>query len=99
MGLTLVSLNAVSVTGIGAALEFDVPRSPVSLHVIVTGAPTFEVDLEGSIDGINWARVGATTSAGAMVSATAPVMMIRANLTSISGGTSPTITALLAAAG
>lgn len=97
MGLTLVSLKAASANGLGAALTFDKPRCPVAMQVVAIGGAAFWVALEGSLDGENWVQLTGTSNSG-MVSSTIPVMAIRANLTSISGGSNAAITALLSAA-
>jgi len=101
MALSGQSLNAVTATGPGAALAFDEPKSSISMHVTSTGSPsTITVALEYSIDGINWflARVVSATSGTTVNDGYGPALFARANLTALSGGTLPTVTAWLAAA-
>jgi hypothetical protein len=101
MTLVAKSLDAVSVAGPGTAIMFDKPLSRVSIQSIVVGAPTISLQLEGTIDGSNWVNLGAndpgSITGSYRFAGMPPVMGIRANLTSISGGTSPTVTAWVAA--
>lgn len=97
MSLIFQSLNAVTVTGAGAVVAYDKPRR-VTMQVIVTGSPSgLEVDLEQSLDGTNFISIGNTSSPNNMTLASSFAPYARANLVSLSGGTSPTVTAWLAA--
>ncbi len=104
MALVGKSLDAATTTGPGLALEFDTPKSIFSLKIMTTGSPTFNINLEGSLDGVNWDTLLAHQTTGLFptwspvgLSGGTPLMAIRANLTSLSGGTSPTVTAIIAA--
>ncbi len=108
--LSGLSLNAVTATGSGAVFSWGEPKTVAGMQVSVTGSPTnFNMNLEGTIDGTNfftlvsasisslvvWAGGGGT---GGSINSMPPVTGVRANLTSISGGTSPTFTATVAVA-
>lgn len=98
---SLKSLDAATATGAGTTLLLSSPKSSQGIQVLVTGNPSpYEIDLEGSIDGANWTVLKQVNSAtGIFVSSTtAIVTMLRANLVSFSGGTSPTFTAFVVGA-
>jgi len=96
-------LNAATATG--ASLTWAVRMKPRNhtVQFTITGAPTaVTVDLEGSLDDITWTSLAShVTSAGELAAAAAmfhvvdkPVRYTRINLTTLTGGTAPTITAL-----
>lgn len=98
------SLSAVTATGAGAAFALGAAKRTFGLQVTVTGAPTAAVvDLEGSLDGSTWDAIG-TWSIGAgqasgdiVFVVDRPVLHVRANLTTLTGGTAPTVTAYICA--
>jgi hypothetical protein len=99
MPLVGTSLNAVTTTGPGSAVMFDVPRSPIGMLVLTTGSPDeFSCELEVSQDGVNWVGV-ANTNGGLFANTTFPALFARANLLSFGGGSSPTFTAVISAKG
>ena len=100
MSLSGQSLNAATITGAGTSILFDVPHSSHSLIVEVTGSPdACTVHLEGTIDGVNWFGVAQVTISSLITNVgNFPVMGTRANLVSLSGGSSPTVSAWIAAA-
>ena len=102
MSLSATSLNAVTSPGAGSAMSFDKPRGPISMQVSTTGSPSgLTVYLEGSLDGVNYNTIATVTGTGSsqeFVSATGPVLFARANLQTLSGGVSPTCTAVIAVA-
>lgn len=62
-----------------------------TLQVNVTGSPaTCAIQLEGSLDGVNWANLSGSQSCTAAVTMfhvdLKPVKLVRANLTAYSGG-------------
>jgi hypothetical protein len=96
----LSSLNAATVTGGGTAYDLGVCHGNWSMAVTVAGGPSgCAVQLQGSLDGTGWYSVGSATSntSGTAVATAAntPARYIRANLTTLTGGTSPTVTALI----
>lgn len=94
-----VSLNAATVTGAGDTVYFDEPKSTVSMQVHVTGSPTFFVALEGSVDGVNFHQFsGVGVNDGIYSLPDVALVAARANLTSLTGGTAPTVSASIAAA-
>lgn len=95
-----VSLSAVAVTGAGSVQALSRPCKNVSMQVSFTGgSPTVKVNLQGSIDGSNWFTLvsfdtGSSNVSGDVVgAATITVLYLRANVATLSGGTSPTVTA------
>lgn len=70
--------------------------SVFTVAVNTTGSPaSYSVQLEGSMDNTNWKIIGsAITSDGVSAQTTSNIFypFVRANLTAVSGGTSPKIT-------
>jgi len=104
MALSGQSLNAVTSTGPGTAIMFDVPKAFLGVQITTTGSPaTATVAIEFTINGTDWVSgpaaqvnspfvgVGASNGFG-------PALGLRANLTALAGGTSPTVSAWVAAA-
>lgn len=95
----LVSLNAVAGVVAGSQIDFSRPRRNISMQVVFTSDPTVKVSLEGTIDGVNWFILASfDTDTGNInkdiISADfVYVISARANLITLSGGTSPTVTA------
>jgi hypothetical protein len=104
MALVGISLNAVTAVGAGTAIMFDTPKSDASIQVQTTGSPTdVEINIEGTLDGVHFDRLGVWATGGGgpgnIIGSTGkPVLGVRANLTTLTGGTSPTVTATVAAA-
>jgi len=94
-----ISLAAAAVTGAGTPLYLSRPRHNISMQVKFTSNPTVVCTLEGTIDGVDWFQLakfdtGASGVNGDIVSSTnVSVLAVRANLTSLVGGTSPLVTA------
>ena len=67
-----------------------------SVMAIVTGSPSGGVcNLDGSLDGINWFDISGNqtiTSSAMFHVVNKPVMYIRVNLSTLSGGPGPTVT-------
>lgn len=104
MPLVGTSLNAVTATGPGVAVTFDTPKTEVAMQFSVTGSPsTWEASMEASLDGFNFTMVQSLSQnqgSPAIIklpSDQSPVLSVRANLVSFSGGSSPTFTAVIAA--
>jgi hypothetical protein len=103
MSYLLKSLDAVVATGPGAQITFDSVRVVrVAMQVSFTGSPAVsKVQVEVTLDGSNWSGVVDTPDSpangfynqGSEFACTA----VRANLVSLSGGTSPTVTCVIAA--
>lgn len=97
MALSGTSLNAATTTGAGTALLFDTPKTKVSMQVHSTGSPTsFNVNLEVSLDAVNFVSLASRGQDGIQTDENNVFVAARANLTSMSGGTSPTISAFIA---
>lgn len=102
-GSAHVSLNAATATGAGAAMDYFYGRAKFGVNVQTTGTPTsFNINIEGCIGDPavagNWFTLQAITTAGYTAIVDKPVRAIRANLTTITGGTAPTFTAQIVAA-
>ena len=93
-----VSLNAVTATGAGSELETPVSEN-YTIQLKHTGSPTSViVDVEGSVNGRDWVQVAQHTMAASddmFHVAGKPLRNIRLNLTTLSGGSSPTVTGLI----
>lgn len=96
------SLSAASATGPGEVIDLG---GSMSLHTMVrtaAGGPTdMNVDMEGSHDGASWftlASLTNSTAAPQAVTSERVVRYVRANLLSLTGGASPTVTATIASA-
>lgn len=93
-------LSAVTATGAGTGVKASPWTSTHTVQATITGAPTaVTVDLEGSLDGAKWFTLVSHAFSGGELTATAalffvtgsPVAMVRANLTTLTGGTAPTV--------
>lgn len=95
-------LTAATATGAGASVRLKKGVQEHTVQVIITGAPTaVTVALESSLnDGVTWNSIGTYAfSAGDLAAASAmyhvvnkPAELVRANVTTLTGGTSPTVT-------
>jgi hypothetical protein len=101
----LKSLSAATGTGAGAAQNWGAVRSNHALQVNLTGAPSaVNVNLEGSLDGVNWTTIGAWAIAGGQTTGQTvwftgkAAIFTRANLSTLTGGTTPTVSAIIGAA-
>lgn len=96
------SLSAATATGPGATVDLGVVRSSHTMQTSTTGAPTgVTVNLEGSLSASGpWATLVASTSTTGDVQTVSgkAVRYVRANLVTLTGGTAPTVTALIASA-
>lgn len=101
------SLNAATAAGPGTEVVFapygdgELPYG-FTWQVVITGSPTTAtVVLEASLDGVNWATVDTNTGAAKPIEvrslASFKALMLRANLTALTGGTSPTVSAYITA--
>jgi hypothetical protein len=103
-------LNAATATGAGSAFAVPtIPTAQrggfiqtMVWQIVTTGSPSsISVTLQGSLDGVSWFSIGsavttATLTLVNLANANAgPYAFIRADLTTLSGGTSPTVTVLL----
>jgi hypothetical protein len=102
MALVAKSLDAATSTGPGTLVEFDVPKSIFSMEVVADGSPSsVVVTLQGTLDGTHFVTLGTVSLSGNdfnIIHATSVYVAVRANLTTLSGGSSPTVTATIAAA-
>lgn len=101
-----ISLAAVTVTGPGAEFGFSQPVRNISMQVVFTSNPSpVKVTLEGTIDGADWFTL-ATFDTGAgtpnankdiVYGDNISVIGARANLVTLTGGTTPNVTATIQA--
>ena len=99
------SLAAVTATGAGTATYLGSVRANHAIQVTYTSNPTaVAVNLEGSLDGTNWRTLGSWSIAGGQASGDIvwitgkAAIWVRANLATLTGGTSPAVTATIASA-
>lgn len=94
--MSLVTWAALTATGTTTSLA-TAGNDKHTLAAIVTGSPTgCSVRLEGSNDGTNYFDLsGAQTCTTSVMFHVVdrPVVFVRANVTALSGGTAPTVTA------
>ena len=95
----VTALNAVTTVGPSAPVDLGGDSSQLLLSVMTTGTPAaIGVALEGSLDGQDWREViVASNPAGEARTCAGYFRFIRANLLNITGGSSPTVTAVIAA--
>ena len=85
-GGVIKSLNASTAVGAGAAFDLQAGYTTFSVQVLDTASTNLEVNLQGSLDGTNWANLGSTalytSTAGSIVKSTSsvPVQYVRLNL-------------------
>lgn len=110
------SLSGATSVGAGTSKIFDELQTIVSMQISWTGEDVGQtlsgiVNLEGSLDGTTWSKIGYANVGGATYSSAfcqinsgieftltfpIPMLGLRANLVSLTGGTSPTVTAIIA---
>lgn len=93
-----VSLNAVTGNATGSSIDLGAAHRNVAFIVSTTGTPTGgTVTLEVSVDGTAWFTTATTAAVGSSVTMgtlqNTAVRFVRTNLTGLTGGTSPTVTA------
>lgn len=95
--IPFTSLTAATSTQAGTAKDLEDSVAVHTMIVTVTGSPTsVSVNLEGSHDNVNWVNLTTYTSTSSgyvSFDSQVRVRYVRANLTAITGGSSPTITA------
>ena len=93
-------LSAATGVGAGAAVNLTFIRRLFTMQTVVTGAPTaVSCKLQGSLDGVNWSDLAtsSSTTGDQQYVVDKPQKYIRANLATLTGGTAPTVTVLVAA--
>jgi hypothetical protein len=105
MAVPFVALSAVTSTGPGPSHDLGELADHHTMFFKVTGGASWTIVLEGSHDDTNWLGLGqGSGSSGALTEVTVPttslpgtlVRYVRANLTSLTGGSSPTVSATIA---
>src|SRR4051794_27962404 len=102
MALSGKSLDAATSIGAGASIVPDRPAKLASMSIVTTGSPTIDASLEGTIDGTIWHTINSVSAMGgseAFIDGSGNNLVFtayRANLTSLSGGSSPTVSASIA---
>jgi len=99
--LPFTSLNAATSTGAGTSKDLESVASTYGVIVTATGGPsTVTCSLEGSHDNVNWYTVPSPTITAAGTFTLFQNLLfryVRVNLVTLSGGSSPTVTATVAA--
>jgi len=105
MAVPFLALDAAVATGAGVSRDLGEVADHHTLFVTATGSPSsWTVKLQGSHDDLTWVDLHSASGSTATTAVTAPqsdapghlVRYIRANLTSLVGGSSPTVTATIA---
>jgi hypothetical protein len=100
-----ISLDGATATGPGEAHDLGGVYDHHTIVASQTGSPSsVQVVFEGSHDGQTWISLASLSFSSGPASATVPttavpgalVRFVRANLTTLSGGSSPTVTATIA---
>ncbi len=98
------SLDAVGATGDGTTVTFFSPQSAIAMQVSWTSNPSAVVaTLLGSLDGTNFITLATfdtgagDTNGGIKFSTGKPVIAVKAHLTTLTGGTTPKVTATIGA--
>jgi hypothetical protein len=104
-GQNAIALNGVTATGDGPLIDLLVPHRTHAIQITATGAPTTVTGtLKGSLDRVNFFTIatwdtGAGQTLGDIIFAVdKPVTCLKVNLGTLTGGTSPTVTAHVASA-
>ena len=98
-------LDAVTATGAGGSVRMNQKPHAHTIQAMMGGtvvATAVTIDVEGSLDDSTWFQLvqhafsaGEITAEGAMFHlADMPIKYIRSNLTTLTGGTAPTVTVL-----
>lgn len=98
----ITALSAVTSTGAGSSNSLGSGLEKHTWEIVVTGAPaTVSITLQGSIDGTNWYTLDTSTTTTSEMRhvVNKPVRFIRANLGTLTGGTSPTVTVRILSGG
>ncbi|HYE59423.1 MAG TPA: hypothetical protein VD948_13000 [Rhodothermales bacterium] len=104
LGRSALSLDAETGTGAGESFQVWSNSQPRSLPVshrwlfTITGSPTnIRIDIEGSLDDSTWFDINCwnLVSDGTLYIPNPQVYYARANLVTLTGGSSPTVTARL----
>lgn len=106
--LPFQSINAATSPTTGVALDLNGVARDFSLQLVVTGSPDLDstgVRLQGSLDGVSWVQLDVSTAInGELIYGTKEsasvrpyVRYVRASLTAVGSGTSPTFTIWIAA--
>lgn len=94
------SLVAATAVGAGGSYDLSGCYSKFTLQTVVSGAPTtVSVVLEGSLDGTNWTTLATSSSTTGDQQSVAdkPQAYVRARVATLTGGTSPAVSAFIAA--
>lgn len=96
--LPFTSVSAATSTGPGSSLDLDGTASEVTMYVALTGAPSSStVSIQISLDDAHWSSIGSVSGGGFVTPSNSHLFRyVRANVTDLTGGTSPTVTAVLA---
>lgn len=94
------AMPGATATGAGNSIDLDHGRRTFTMQTVVTGTPVaVSITLQGSLDGANWTTLATSTSVTGdqQYVIDKPQRFLRANLGTLTGGTSPTVTAYIVA--
>jgi len=97
-----VSCNSVDATGACASGSVSPDSIKITYTVVVTGAPSaVTLNIEGSVDKATWFTLDSSTTTTSEMRhiVNKPVMHIRANLATLTGGTAPRVRVLFISRG
>jgi hypothetical protein len=109
MSLTaaITLLNGATTTGDGPVFNLEFPQLAAAVQAEITGAPSQAViNIMAMLDGSTWDTLavldinqGYANGEMSAISFPAPIRQIKGNVSSLSGGTNPTISLYFAARG
>ena len=94
-------LDLLTANGSTTGADFQTTPHIFTFQSVTTGSPTsFTLTYQGSLDGTNWFTLGSSTAAAgdAQFVVDKPARFVRATLSALTGGTSPTIRVYVAVA-
>lgn len=97
-----VKFAALTANGSTGAADLGTACRTFTFQSVTTGTPTsFTLTYQGSLDNVNWFTLGSSTAAAgdAQFVIDKPAQYVRATLSALTGGTSPTITVFMGACG
>lgn len=103
-GRTVITTATASATGdiggAGGIVDLEKAFSKFGIQTVVTGAPTaISATLQGSLDGVNFYVLATSTSTTGdyQTAVDKPTRWLKVNLGTLTGGTTPKITAFIGA--
>lgn len=95
-----LKMDRLTANGSTSAINLGHVCKTFTFQTVVTGTPTsFTLTYQGSLDGVNWFTLGTSTATAgdAQHIVDKPAMFVRATLSALTGGTAPSVTAMVGA--